>query len=208
MSPPAATIQALCRANLGILKQKLHLLNVMRTTFGDAQAKTMYAKTCPIVEASIGQHIRHSMDHLELASQVVASSSGSGERKELHYDLRKRGGQDEHDLEEAQQRIERVVRLLTEASQRSDNAKSNQEVQAYFVLSGDDPNEFQLPTTVEREMGFAAHHAIHHMALVKIIAKHTLGIASDALPPDFGRAPSTVVHDNSLSSNDPPATPQ
>jgi hypothetical protein len=58
-------------------------------------------------------------------------------------------------------------------------------------------------------MGFAAHHAIHHMALVKIIAKHTLGVSSDALSPDFGRASnSTVVHDNSLSSNEPLATPQ
>ena len=65
------------------------------------------------------------------------------------------------------------------------------------MLSGD-AEEFQLPSTIERELGFVAHHAIHHMALVKIIAIHTVGLSPTELPPDFGRAPSTLVHDQTL----------
>jgi hypothetical protein len=41
-------------------------------------------------------------------------------------------------------------------------------------------------------LGFAAHHAIHHMAMVKIIAIQTLGVKEIDLPADFGMAPSTV----------------
>jgi hypothetical protein len=48
-------------------------------------------------------------------------------------------------------------------------------------------------TQVERELGFAAHHAIHHLAMVKIIAETTLKLTPDELPIDFGKAPSTIV---------------
>jgi hypothetical protein len=64
------------------------------------------------------------------------------------------------------------------------------------MLSGD-PQEFILPSTVTRELGFAAHHGIHHMAMVKIIAVETLQIPPEALTPDFGKAPSTIVFDQS-----------
>jgi uncharacterized damage-inducible protein DinB len=194
MSPPT-TIQALCRANLGLLRQKLQLVSVLKSNFGDSKAKTLYGQVCPVVEASVGQHIRHSMDHLELAAQLAA---GKSKTNELHYDLRKRGGEDEHDMDEAQQRMERVVELLKDVPEAQPRT-----VQAYFMLS-EDPKEFQLPSTVEREMGFAAHHGIHHMAMVKIIALRTLGIPRDALSPDFGRAPSTIVYDHNPSSDQSP----
>ena len=154
------------------------------------QAKVLYAETCPIVKASVGQHIRHSMDHLELAAQAVVSTTNP---TELHYDLRARGGADEHDIDEAYQRVQSVIDNLTKFSSVETPQLENNEVQAYFMLSGD-PTEFQLPSTVERELGFAAHHAIHHMAMVKIIAVETLGIPGEDLSPDFGRAPSTIVY--------------
>jgi hypothetical protein len=59
------------------------------------------------------------------------------------------------------------------------------------MLSGD-PMEFQLPSTVERELGFAAHHAIHHLAIVKVITQETLQLPQELLPKDFGKAPSTI----------------
>ena len=196
MSPPA-TIQALCRANLGILRQKLHLMDVMKTRFGQEQAKSLYAQVCPVVQASIGQHVRHSMDHLELAARIVNTTG----ENELHYDLRKRGGDDENDLVAAEKRILGVVNVLKNLEEQEVVSRP---IQAYFMLSGD-PQEFQLPTTIEREMGFAVHHAIHHMAMVKIIATQTAGLSKEELSPDFGRAPSTIVHDKTLSND---ANPQ
>jgi hypothetical protein len=53
---------------------------------------------------------------------------------------------------------------------------------------------------VERELGFAVHHAIHHLAMVKIIAQNTLQLSTKDLPIDFGKAPSTVVFESSSSN--------
>jgi hypothetical protein len=172
-------------------------MDVMRTRFGQEQAKSLYARVCPVVQASIGQHVRHSMDHLELAARIAKTTG----ENELHYDLRKRGGDDEHDLVEAEKRILGVFKVLEILEEQEVVSRP---IQAYFMLSGD-PQEFQLPTTIEREMGFAVHHAIHHMAMVKIIATQTVGLSKEELSPDFGRAPSTIVHDKTLSHD---ANPQ
>ena len=40
-----------------------------------------------------------------------------------------------------------------------------------------------------------AHHAIHHMLMVKIIATRHVGIGEDELLVGFGRAPSTIWYD-------------
>jgi hypothetical protein len=57
----------------------------------------------------------------------------------------------------------------------------------------------ELLTTAHRSLllliGFAAHHAIHHMAMIRLIATNHAGLEDSDLPADFGRAPSTVVHD-------------
>jgi hypothetical protein len=74
-------------------------------------------------------------------------------------------------------------------------------VNAFFMLSGD-PMEFQLTSTIQRELGFAVHHAIHHMAMVKIIFHETLQLPPELLPLDFGKAPSTIVYDNSMTVTD------
>ena len=67
------------------------------------------------------------------------------------------------------------------------------------MLSGDSNEEFVLPSTRSRELVFAAHHAIHHMAIIRIIALGTVGgLSIDDLPVDFGRAPSTVQYETSL----------
>lgn len=163
----------------------------------------MYKKVCPIVRASVGQHIRHSLDHIELSASVanteIHQSALSSDIQDIHYDIRERGGSDEHDIDAAEHRIERAIQVLSEIEKQNEDSStdslSSMNVNACFMLSGD-PEEFRLPSTIRREMGFSAHHAIHHMALVKIIAIQTLRIPEEALPSDFGRAPSTVVFDS------------
>ena len=68
---------------------------------------------------------------------------------------------------------------------------------ASFMLSGDasDP-EMRLTSTIGRELGFAAHHALHHLAMVKVICIHTIGLEDKELGLDFGKAPSTIRFDN------------
>eukprot|EP00816_Leptocylindrus_hargravesii_P013734 CAMPEP_0196802780 /NCGR_PEP_ID=MMETSP1362-20130617/2340_1 /TAXON_ID=163516 /ORGANISM="Leptocylindrus danicus, Strain CCMP1856" /LENGTH=222 /DNA_ID=CAMNT_0042174177 /DNA_START=135 /DNA_END=803 /DNA_ORIENTATION=+ len=202
------TIQSLCRANMAILHQKLLLLTELESTFNDA-AKHAFQSRCPMVGASIGQHFRHSLDHMELPALVLASGQDC---VDLHYDLRVRGGTTETDVVEARKRIENLTTIFREVQESSSSsspslstsssaAKVEEEneigtltVTAHFMLSADGV-EVPLPSNIERELGFAAHHAIHHMALVRLIATGHIGLPAESLPEDFGRAPSTVNFD-------------
>jgi hypothetical protein len=206
MASTTSTIQALYRANLGILKQKLDLMHILKEVFGHETAKLRYAEKCDIVKASMGQHIRHSMDHIELVAEMAIvctdnSTSSVFERRAIYYDVRDRGGLDESDMDEAADRIRRVEQLLVEqATTQQDfpGVRPIEEISACFMLSGDG-NHMRLPSTIHRELGFAAHHAIHHMAMVKIIAQETLKLSPDMLPLDFGKAPSTISYDSRFS---------
>ena len=65
-------------------------------------------------------------------------------------------------------------------------------VTPYFNLSSD-LDEMGLNSTIGRELGFVLHHAIHHMAMCKIIATKTLKFEENELPIGFGKAPSTLI---------------
>lgn len=187
-------LTTLCRANLGILSQKTSLFNSLISKHGTEQARHFYKLKCPIIGASVGQHIRHSMDHLELATIVAASTDIATDAPELHYDLRVRGGTLEHDMDEARKRIENTCLVLEKLSSQ-DADLVFQPVQANFFLTADESDEFGLASTIGRELGFAAHHAIHHMAMIRIAALNSCGLSEKDLPGDFGRAPSTIQHD-------------
>mmetsp|Transcript_62688 Transcript_62688/g.152597 ORF Transcript_62688/g.152597 Transcript_62688/m.152597 type:complete len:232 (-) Transcript_62688:137-832(-) len=221
-SSSRSTLQALYRANLGILRQKLGLLDAIKEQFGPTQAQTLFKQTCPVVNASVGQHLRHSMDHIELAAQAAAGATSTKVKDsittaptttpvksvaELHYDMRRRGGNEEIELDEAEARIKRVQQILLdgidddgeEDEEEEGNDDDNCSINAYFMLSGDYNDEFELPTSVPRELGFACHHGIHHLAMIKVITSQTLKLDPKLLPDDFGKAPSTIVFEHSSS---------
>lgn len=188
-------LRPLIRSNVALLKQKIALLDLLVARYGE-RALEKFTTPCPLVGASIGQHYRHSMDHVELAA-LVASSAGSGTSAsgELHYDLRVRGGSLEQDLGLSRKRIVDVVDVFRSLEAENDSV-TNQSIDAYFQLSSDSDGEIGLPSTVGRELGFSAHHSIHHMFMVKLIAVHTLGLKDADLPRGFGKAPSTQIFDS------------
>lgn len=196
-------ISSLCRANIAILNQKVGLIEALVSRHGEGSARDIYKSVCPMVKASIGMHIRHSMDHVELA---VLAAGHPDENSELHYDLRVRGGTLETDMDEAKKRILNVADVLKDIDKLSESESALETValrptKATFFLSAE-PTEYHLPSTLGRELGFVAHHAIHHMAMIKLIATNHAGLDDSDLPPDFGRAPSTVVHDHEKEEQD------
>mmetsp|Transcript_6960 Transcript_6960/g.10878 ORF Transcript_6960/g.10878 Transcript_6960/m.10878 type:complete len:200 (+) Transcript_6960:144-743(+) len=195
-------MRALIKSNLAILSQKIALLDLLVGKHGASQASEAFQKTCPIVGATIGQHYRHSMDHVELAALVASSVQGSSAQQQigdLHYDLRVRGGTLEKDLVESRKRlcdVTDVFRSLNTTLVDGDGGiTAATPVTAYFNLAADNEAEIGLPSTVGRELGFCAHHAIHHLAMVRIICLQTVGLSEDELPEGFGRAPSTILFD-------------
>ena len=207
----------LLQANVSVLRQKLGLITALRKTLGPNQANKGYAQSCPIVGASIGQHFRHSMDHMERVADIIEvqkkeNNGDGGFSREIHYDVRVRGGSDEYDMDEAEARIRRVIQPFRDGidaivsfcptddgGDDTEVCNDSNSVLACFLLSGDPKeDEFMLSSTVERELGFVAHHAIHHLAMVKIITMHTLKLLPpDSIPEGFGMAPSTIVYDHS-----------
>jgi hypothetical protein len=106
-----------------------------------------------------------------------------------------RGGTLEKDMVESRKRIVGVMGIfqtLQCTNQTEDLVLTP--VHSYFNLTAD-TEEMGLPSTIGRELGFVAHHSIHHLAMVKIIAVKTLGLEESELPEGFGRAPSTIIFD-------------
>ena len=211
-------VASLCQSARGILHHKTTLLDVLVAKHGPDDAVRIFTTVCPVVHASLGQHLRHSMDHMERAVVMAKTmmtllpavdvDPQPKPSRDIHYDLRQRGGMDEHDLTAARHRIQSVDATWQDLSTTATNPASRhlfeEPVQACFVLSGTTPSapEVPLPSTVARELGFATHHAIHHLALMRIIAIQTAGLSAHDLPSDFGKAPSTLQFE---AANPPPA---
>jgi len=203
-------LQPLIRSNIALLSQKIGLLDVLVSKNNNnlLVATKQFAKICPYVNASIGQHYRHSLDHIELAALVAQQHSLAIDRDEnivpeLRYDLRVRGGTLESDLQLCRERIDNIVDVfesLQQPTTHTDNnfdttSLTNEPIKAYFNLSSTSNKEIALPTTIGRELGFVIHHSIHHMAMCKVVALHTLKLNENELPVGFGKAPSTLLFD-------------
>ena len=128
---------------------------------------------------TIGQHVRHSLDHFAAILNQDESSC-------IDYDTRERGTSIEADPASAVGLIDQLVSSLDDLGVEALDAS----VTVQVMLTGDGQRA-ALTSTLARELAFASHHAIHHHAMIGAIAKeHGL-----ALPEDFGKAPSTVDHE-------------
>ena len=168
MCPAGATI----RAASGILRQCGGFIGTI-----DEHA---YTRPCDLIAGStIGQHVRHSLDHFAAA---IAGASG----EVIDYDHRER----ETPIERSPAEALRVINGLLVKLDGLDDGAASMPVRIRVMLSGAG-DETELDTTLGRELAFAAHHAVHHHAMIGAIALD----AGVALPPGFGKAPSTLNHE-------------
>lgn len=130
---------------------------------------------------TIGKHIRHSLDHFAAALSLLDQRGGAAE-----YDRRERNVPMETSTSAALEAIERAVRRLLAVP-----AAMADEPAVIRVMVGCDGGECEFHSTIGRELAFAAHHAVHHHAMIKVIADET-GIVS---PAGFGLAPSTQKYE-------------
>jgi hypothetical protein len=136
----------------------------------------------PHFSSSIGAHIRHIVDHF------IAIVDGC-ESGDINYNKRNRHGEVEQFPDKATASLEIVKTWLTK------NCASELMNKKVFVTTEIDISHTKSTTcesTLERELVFAASHAIHHYALIRII-RHMQG---KQLPEFFGYAPATITHLN------------
>lgn len=140
-----------------------------------------YARTSGVIAGStIGQHVRHALDHF------AAALSGNAERP-IDYDHRDRDTPVERDRHAALAAIDGLCARL--GALKGHDADTIVRVRVMLASSGQCA---ELSSTLARELAFATHHAIHHHAMIAAIARES-GLS---VPPGFDRAPSTLHHEH------------
>ena len=145
---------------------------------------TDYTRRLPVAfNACIGGHYRHCLDHFR--SLIDAAPAG-----DLNYDHRERGTMIETDRFAALN----ATRELRDDYERLDTAlltrPFNVTCKTSYATSGSQAS----PSTVGREIMYSVAHAVHHYALIGVMA----GVMGLNLPAGFGIAPSTLKHKTDL----------
>ena len=177
-------LQVALRQTNAILNDKLRLLAAIPNN-------TTYTKTDPTHGASIGQHFRHSTFHIEKSLEPLKTNSPI-----LNYDLRVRGDEVETDKEFAAQKINALRVSLCDFIDSANPPNGDASITVAFAMAEEGTSDTPFLSTIAREVAFGAHHAMHHLATMKVIAENVGGIKKGALGPDFGLAMSSRRHNS------------
>lgn len=140
------------------------------------QPEGQYSRTCKeVFSSTIGQHIRHCVEHYEEFLMALA------EERDLDYEKRPRDLRLETDPGEALRRLAAIRESLGKLSGTSCKL-------GVMDTGADAPS----PSSAAREMQYLLSHTVHHFALIAVIA----GLGGICVPSDFGVAPSTLKHRN------------
>jgi hypothetical protein len=129
--------------------------------------------------ASIGGHYRHCLDHFRNLLQSATTG-------DLNYDNRERGTPVENDRFAALN----ATRKLREGFERLDAECLLRPLTVTCKTSYATSGSEVWPSTVGREIMYSVAHAVHHFALIGVMA----GIMGLKIPAGFGIAPSTLKH--------------
>lgn len=159
------------QAGLDVLSQGLDLL--------ESLAPADYTHPLPqAFHASIGGHFRHCLDHFE----CLLGAAGEA----IDYDARQRDARIEQDLAFATAH----TRQLLAAFEDLPDSRLSDEVHVRCQVSYRGGAAPLVASTFARELMYAIVHAVHHYALIAVMARLL------ELPPvpGFGVAPSTLQH--------------
>ena len=148
-----------------------------------------FSTACPLLGASIGQHLRHVDDHFRCLISNVPNTTDPHSLP--RYDIyRNRESTIETSLGQAKSSIldldADLQQLLFE--NKLDNYQMSQKINVSFLTGGE---ETIFQSTIGRELSFCMHHAYHHCASMKLIAQNNGFL--EAVPDGFGIAPSTAI---------------
>lgn len=135
------------------------------------------ARPAAAVSGSVGEHVRHLLDHVAAFVDAVPGAT-------LCYDHRERGTSVERDPMQALAAIARLQHRLLSAGPDDLRVPVPIEVVTRLTAAGDSVAAWSTST---RELAFVINHTIHHQALVAVL----LAWQGVRVPPRFGVAPST-----------------
>jgi len=143
----------------------------------DGLSIEVYRSVTSRSSGSIGEHVRHCLDH----ARALLTGMSSGE---CSYDGRLRGTRIETDPRAAA--IE--MAMLSVALDRLEAVPADRPIRLQAIAQqGARPTDIR--TTVGREIAFVIQHTIQHCAVIALLLEHR----DIAVPPRFGYAPSTPL---------------
>ena len=150
---------------------------------------TQYTVPCPIIHATLGQHTRHLLHHITLPLTAAASAPATSI---LDYDIRARGDEIETCPAAAQTQITELLATIASIPPSPSPSITHACTVTFSLTATPNSPPTPFPTTVEREVAFGAHHALHHLSMMKVLAEGPVGGGvKGELPGTFGKAPST-----------------
>jgi hypothetical protein len=132
------------------------------------------ARPVPALSGSIGEQVRHTLDHISALLTAVPGGT-------LSYDRRHRGTPVENSLRAA---LDETLRLR-ELVEFSAGRPLDEPVVVTAKLAASE--EVESWSTIGRELAFVVAHTIHHEAIIALL----LAVQGVPVPRRFGYAPST-----------------
>lgn len=158
-----------------------HLLSLSHLI--SAIGEDAYRATPSRSSGSVGEHVRHCLDHARALVSVAAHG-------DLSYDSRLRGTRTETDPVLAADEIGSLCLDL----QDLDTASLDRPIRLR-TTTHEDGSVTRVKTTCGREVAFVLQHTIHHCAIIAILLD-SMGVD---VPTRFGYAPSTPSTGRELS---------
>ncbi len=155
---------------------------------GRISADQYRVKNSQCFNSSIGEHVRHILDHFQCLIDGLEEDGGTGIR--IDYDLRQRDREMEQDPARAIALIGRICTFL-----KGLDVEPGPGLEVKMDTGADRADQW-APSTLLRELQFLLSHTVHHYALIATMNT----IAGIDTPEEFGIAPSTLAHHGKMSS--------
>ncbi len=130
--------------------------------------------------ASIGGHVRHSIEFLEILLNSYSTNI-------INYEKRKRNIELEKNPEEA---INAISNIISNINLPNKNLILQQTLEGVLI---------EIPTNFYREIVYNIEHCIHHQALIKVAFKEMK--IGHLIHKNFGVAPSTIQYRETQNTN-------
>ena len=141
----------------------------------------------PYVFSTIGEHIRHVLDMYR--SLMVLDSNTLGNEVLIDYDSRTRGNPVEKSREAALVAVEDVLAWVMRLEQFHSQEKWDFRLSIKTEVCLESTATATIASNLARELVFVSSHAVHHFALIAVIAK----LQDVDVPQSFGVAPATAT---------------
>ena len=152
-----------------------------RALLAELDAETYRRKAAPD-RSSIGDHYRHILDHFSCLMEGLPAHA-------VNYDARQRDTRIAEDREFAAWLTENLLQQVS-SLEGAGNAMLGEAIEVTYSVGYGNREPDSMMSTVGREVAFSVSHAVHHYAIVRLLAE-SFGAS---LPADFGVAPSTLNH--------------